>query len=137
MKKVFRNSDQLQCIFTDEGVTFYGTKQDVYAPYGSMDSIKLSLLGILQATCHTQIFSFTVDRKDRAEMKEMVKYAAEAIKTAPKAEVQMIDLTKKQEKDQVSEDLSPEEQLKKYKTLFIQGAISKEEYDAQKRRLKN
>lgn len=36
----------------------------------------------------------------------------------------------------VSEDLPAEEQLRQYKALFIQGVISKEEYDARKRQLK-
>ena len=137
MKKSFKNSSHVECIFTDEGITFYGDQQEVFFPYGCIDSIKLSLFGILQATCGTQICSFAVDHKEKAEMKEMVKYAKDAMATAPKAEPQIIDLTKKDEKDIVSSDLSPEEQLKQYKAQFIQGIISKEEYDARKRQLKN
>ena len=90
---------------------------------------------MLQATCHTQICSFAVDHKDRAEMKEMIRYAREAMQTAPRAEMQLFDLTKKAEKDRVSADLPAEEQLKQYKAQFIQGIISKDEYDAKKRQL--
>ena len=129
MKTVFTNPDKLQCIFTDDGVTFCGATQDAYMPYGCIDSISLSLMGILQATSRSQICTFTIDRKDRGEVKEMIRFAKEAMKTAPKAEFQLLD--------KAQSGLSPEEQLKQLKQQFIQGAISKEEYDARKRLLKN
>ena len=66
MRKVFENSGSLKCIFTDDGITFYGSRQEVYFPYGCIDSIKMSLMGVLQAVSHIQICSFAVDRKDRA-----------------------------------------------------------------------
>ena len=135
MKKVFRNSSKLECIFTEEGITFYGAEQEVYFPYGCIDSIKMSFMGVLQATCHTKICCFAVDRADKSAMKEMVKFAKEAMVSAPKAEPQVIDLTHKSEAETVPADLPPEEQLKRYKALFIQGILSKEEYDAKKRQL--
>ena len=136
MRKAFSNSNHVQCIFTDESVTFYGDEQAVCLPYGCIDEIKMSLLGVLQATSHTRICSFTVDHRDRAEVKEMVKYVRKAMTTAPKAELQVIDLVAKDEKNAVPNDLPPEEQLKMYKAQFVQGIISKEEYDAKKLQLK-
>ena len=136
MKKKFSNANHVRCVFTDEGVTFCGETQDVYFPYGAIDDISLSLMGILQASHRAQFCTFAVDRKDRAEVKEMIRFARKAKASAEPAEVQFIDLKKQDEAAGVSADLSPEEQLKKYKMLFIQGAISKEEYDAKKRLLK-
>ena len=136
MKKSFKNKDQVEVIFTDEGVTFYGAEQEVYFPYGCIDEIRMSLLGILQCNHLANVCSFAVDHKDRKEMKEMIQFAREAMKTAPEGELQIFDNTKKDASEQVSGDLSPEEQLKKYKEQFIQGIISKEEYDLHKRQLK-
>ena len=135
MKQSFRNSSQVECIFTDEGITFYGAEQEVYFPYGCIDSIKMSFMGVLQATCHTKICCFAVDRGDKSTMKEMIQYARKAMATAPRAEPQVIDLTKKSESEIIPSDLPPAEQLKRCKALFIQGIISKEEYDAKKRQL--
>ena len=134
MKQVFRNKDQLECIFTQDGVSFCGTKQEVYLPYGAIDSINMSLLGILQVTHRAQVFTFTVNRADKAAIKEMIRFTREAMKTAPKEELKIMDLSKQTEL--VDSALSPEEQLKQYKTLFIQGQISKDEYDMKKRQLK-
>lgn len=75
MKTVFANSGGVQCIFTDEGLTFSGNGQEVYYPYGSLDTVKISLMGVLQASCRTRVCSFAVDRKDRAKAKEMIQYA--------------------------------------------------------------
>ena len=136
MTTLLKNASRQECVFTDEGVTFYGVKQEVYMPYGCLDSISMSFLGILQAACGKHICSFAVDRKDRAIAKEMVKFAKQAMLTAPKEELKFIDLTQKSEDEVVSSDLSPEEQLKQYKQQFIQGVISKDEYDAKKRLLK-
>ena len=134
MKKSFKNKDQVEVIFTDEGVTFYGIGQEVYFPYGCIDEIRMSLLGILQVNHLANICSFTVDHKDRKEMKEMIKYAREAMKTAPEGELQIFGTDSACDENA---GLSPEEQLKKYKEQFIQGTISKEEYDLHKRQLKN
>ena len=136
MKHSFQNKHGVECIFTDEGVTFYGAMQEVFYPFGSIDTINLSLLGVLQVAHRSQVCSFAVERGDRAQVKELVRNAKEAMKTAPKAEVQFVDLTQKSEKDVISPKLPPEEQLKQYKAQFIQGIISKEEYDLKKRRLK-
>ena len=134
MKKVFRDKNQLECIFTEEGISFYGAKQEVSVPYGAIDSINMSLLGILQVTHRAQVFTFTVARGDKAEMKEMIRYAREAMGTAPKEELKIID--RSAQAVLVDSSLSPEEQLKHYKTLFIQGQISKDEYDLKKRQLR-
>ena len=134
MKKVFRDKNQLECIFTEEGISFYGAKQEVSVPYGAIDSINMSLLGILQVTHRAQVFTFTVARGDKAEMKEMIRYAREAMGTAPKEELKIID--RSAQAGLVDSSLPPEEQLKQYKTLFIQGQISKDEYDLKKRQLR-
>ena len=136
MKYTFQNKHGVECIFTDEGVTFYGAMQEVFYPFGSIDTINLSLLGVLQVAHRSQVCSFAVERGDRARVKELVRNAKAAMKTAPKAEVQFVDLTQKSEKDVISPKLPPEEQLKQYKAQFIQGILSKEEYDLKKRRLK-
>ena len=133
MKKSFVNPDRVEVIFTEEGVTFYGAQQDIFFPYGCLDTVRMSLLGVLQVVSRSSVACFAVNRADRAEMKKMVAYAKEAMKTAPKDTVKVIDLN---QETQVSAALSPEEQLKQYKTLFIQGAISKQEYDVKKRQLK-
>ena len=136
MKHSFQNKHGVECIFTDEGITFYGAMQEVFYPYGSIDNISLSMLGVLQVGHLSRICSFAVDRADRAQVKELVRNAKAAMKTAPRADVQFVDLTKKAEKDVISPNLPPEEQLKQYKAQFIQGIISKEEYDLKKRQLK-
>ena len=137
MEKAFSNASQVQCIFTDNGITFTGTEQEIFFPYGCIDSLKMSLMGILQATSRARVCTFAVDRKDRAEVKEAVKAAHEAMKTAPFGEVQVIDTNDKNGQEKVSSELSPEEQLKEYKAMFVQGIISKEEYDAKKVLLRN
>ena len=133
MRKSFKNPDRVEVIFTEEGVTFYGAQQDVHFPYGCLDTVRLSLLGVLQVVSKSSVACFAVNRADRAEMKKMVAYARNAMKTAPKASVEVVDLS---QEAQVSGELPPEEQLKQYKALFIQGAISKQEYDLRKRQLK-
>ena len=135
MKKEFQDAHGLQCIFTDEGVTFDDKQQEIYMPYGSLDMIRISMLGVLQATSHATACNFAVARADRAEAKEMVKFARAAMETAPRAELQKFDHSK-DERLNVSADLSPEEQLRRYKQLFVQGAISKAEYDLKKQQLK-
>ena len=136
MRNAFTNSDRLQVIFTEESVTFYGVdRQAVYFPYGSLDLIKMSMLGILQAASGKRICSFAVAHKDRAQVKEMVRYARDAMKTAPREECRLIDLSGKADADQVPADLPAAEQLRRYKALFVQGVISREEYDVAKRRL--
>ena len=135
MKKSFKNSSRVECVFTDDGISFYGSQQEVYFPYGCLDSINMSFLGVLQAVCHTRICSFAVDRGDRAQVKQLIKFAREAMKTAPKEEPQVINVTEQCQEAQVPHTLPPEEQLKRYKALFIQGVITKDEYDLKKRQL--
>ena len=96
MNKTFSNSSQLKCVFTDDGVTFCNPTQEVYFPYGCIDYIKISLLGVLQAASHVRICSFAVDRKDRGEAKEAVKFAQEKMKTAPKDEPRVVTFPRRQ-----------------------------------------
>ena len=134
MRTVFQNKGQVQCVFTEEGVSFAGPQQEVNVPYGAIDSINLSLLGILQVTHRAQVFTFAVNRADRAAVKDMLRYAKDAMRTAPEGELKIIDLSK--QADLVDSSLPPEEQLKRWKTLFVQGVISKAEYDMKKRQLR-
>ena len=134
MRNAFTDANNMQCIFDDEGVTFADPKQEVFFPYGSIDNVKLSMLGVLQIASIPTVCTFLVDRKDRSAVKAMVKHTQQAMKTAPKAKPRVIDLSKSA--GDVDADLSPEEQLKHYKALFVQGVISKEEYDAHKRQLR-
>ena len=132
MKKTFTNPNHVEVIFTGDGIVFSGEKQkeQIYFPYGSIDLIKMSLLGILQVQSHARICTFAVERTDRAEMKKMISYALQALKTAPAAAVQILH------NDCDDPAVSTEEQLKQLKSRFIQGLISKEEYDLRKKLLK-
>ena len=135
MREAFQNKSQVSCTFTEDGVSFGGKEQEVFFPYSCIDTISMSLLGILQVNYRSKVCTFAVDRPDRARVKEMIRYAKEAMKTAPDAEIRTIDLTKGSA-GQVDPSLPPEEQLHQYKALFIQGVISKEEYEAHKHRIR-
>ena len=128
MRKEFTNSTGVRCVFTDEGVTFCDKKQEMFFPNGAIETINVSLLGILQVTHRAQVCTFAIDRKDRSEVRAAVKEVRQNAKNAPEAGVLIMDAQ--------SSDLSPEEQLKQLKEQFVRGAISKEEYDAKKRVLK-
>lgn len=88
----------------------------------------------MQVTHRAQVFTFAVNRGDRAAMKEMLRYTKEAMSNAPEGELKIIDLSK--QADLVDSSLPPEEQLKRWKTLFVQGVISKDEFDMKKRQLR-
>ena len=133
MKKIFTNPTRVQCLIDDDGISFYGGDQEVFFPYGSIDTLHMSILGVLQVTHRAQVCNFAVNRADRAEMKEAFAFAKEANQKAPAREPEFIKI---RQEAQVPVDLPVEEQLKQYKTLFVQGAISKAEYDAKKRLLK-
>ena len=130
MKKTFTNRTGMECTFTDEGITFLDKNREIYYPYGGLDSIAMSLLGILQAVCQGQVCTFAVNHQDRKEVKELIKTAKAAKETAPYGDPVVVNFT---QRDDIPADLPAEEQLKRYKALFVQGAISKEEYDARKR----
>ena len=133
MRKEFYNEKQkVHCIFDDEGVRFINPQQEFFYPYGGIDSIDLSLLGVLQVHYRAHVCTYTAWKGEKAGLKEMLKYAKEAMKTAPEAEPTIIDLTAKAD----DSGLSPEEQLKKLKMDFVQGRISKDEYDAKRRAIK-
>lgn len=122
MKKVYRDKFQMECSFTEEGIYFCNSRRDVYFPYGCLDS--LSLLGVMQAVSHAQVCCFTVFREDKAEIKELVKKAREAMKKAPKADPVVVDL----DKLPVDGNLSEEEKQKQYKALCVQGVLSRDQY---------
>ena len=131
MSKVFHDKFQMECSFTEEGITFCNSKRSVYFPYGCLDSLNLSFLGVMQAMSRAQVCCFTVEKQDKAEIKDLVKKAREAMKTAARAEAVIID----HEQIHVDQSLSPEEQLKQYKAQFVQGVLSKDQYDFMKKKL--
>ena len=133
MKKLFTNPTRVQCLIDDDGISFYGGDQEVFFPYGSIETLHMSILGVLQVSHRAQVCNFAVNRADRAEMKEAFAFAREANKNAPAATPEFIKI---RQQVQVPVDLSAAEQLKQYKALFIQGAITKAEYDAKKRLLR-
>ena len=131
MRKSFTNANGTQVVFTDDGISFYGSVQELFYPYGSVDLIRLSLLGVLQVGSKGKICCFVVDRKDRGALKQAMGFARKAMKSAPRAEALIFM------KDLVSAPgSSAEERLQRYRTLFVQGSITKEEYDHRKRQLK-
>ena len=129
MSRVFHDKFQMECTFLEDGITFCNSKRNVYFPYGSLDSLNMSFLGVMQAVSHALVCCFTADKKDKAEIKELLKQAKEKMKTAPREDAVLVDL----EKIHVDQSLSPEEQLKQFKTHYIQGVISKDQYDLMKR----
>ena len=124
MKKVYRDKFQMECSFTEEGIYFCNSRRDVYFPYGCLDSLSLSLLGVMQAVSHAQVCCFTVSREDKAEIRELVKKGREAMKKAPKADPVVVDL----DKLPVDVNLPAEEKQKQYKALYVQGVLSREQY---------
>ena len=134
MKKVFTNKTQVQLVFTDEGIGFYDSRQEMFFPYGSIDTLHMSLLGILQVTHLSRVCTFAVNSADRADVKTLIRSAKEAMAKAERTEPRFVDLTK--QAALVDAGLSSEEQLRQYKTLFIQGIITREEYNAKKQLLK-
>ena len=137
MNQGFRNSSQVECVFTDDGITFGGKEQEIFFPYSRIDTINLSLLGIFQVGYRSTICTFAVDRADRAAVKAAIKEAKELMKTAPDDEIRTIDLHAAAAEDPAVAGMSKEDQLKHWKSQFIQGVISKQEYDAYKRQLKD
>ena len=137
MKKVFQKPGQVTCAFTDKGVAFTSPVSEAYYPYGSIDTIHMSLLGVFQVTHLSKVCTFAVSRADRAAVKEAMKLAREAMKDAPRAEPLLVDLKNQPASLHVDASLPAAEQLKQYKALFVQGAISKELFDWKKLLLKD
>ena len=133
MREVFTNATRIQCIIDDEGISFYSGQQEIFFPYGSMDTLRLNLLGVLHVACGEQICSFAVDKADRSAMKEVLQQARQANADAPAGKAQYIPL---RQEVQVPVDVPAKEQLRRSKALFIQGAISKAEYDSKRRLLR-
>ena len=131
MKAVYENPGKHTVIFTDEGVSYYAEKQDVFYPYGCLDSIDMNLLGILHIVYKGNVACFTVERKDRSAMRQTIKEARELMKTAPPGQRKAF-----LKNFMVPQTLTEEEQLRKFKELYTQGKICKEEYDLKHRYVK-
>ena len=133
MKETFRNSSQQACVFTDDGVIFCGTQKDIFFPFGCIDTIQMSLLGILQITCPPTICTFAVDCQDRSAVRSLIKQVKAAMKDASPAALVTVNWAEPD--DRLPAGLSGEEKIKRYKAMFIQGAITKAEYDIRRSHL--
>ena len=133
MKTVFHDKHNMECIFTDEGVTFCDSRRDIFYPYGCLDSLELSFLGIMQAVCRSQVCCFNVSHKDRAEVKKLIAFARGEMASHSSGRPVIIE----KYQVHVDENLPAEEQLKQFKAMFVQGILSKEQYDLKKRLLAN
>ena len=132
MNRKFQNEAKILVLFSDSGILFYDPRNAVYFPYGCIDSIKLSLLNVLQVLSRPQVCNFAVDRGDKAAMKEAMAFAKEAMKTAPRASVQVYAVPQYGSENYVDPSLPAEEQLKQYKSQFVRGAISRDELEIHK-----
>ena len=132
MEKAYYDRFKMMCMVTEEGILFSNSLRDVYYPYGCIDSLNLSLLGVLQVVSRAHVCCFTASREDKAEIKALVKQAKAAMKQAAPAEPVVL------EQDTLGLDprTSPDLQLQQLKAMFVQGVISKEVYDLKKRLLK-
>ena len=129
MRKVFTDKFQMTCIFEDQGIIFSNVKRDVYFPFGCLDSLNMSLLGIIQAVSRSQVCCFTVKKEDKAELKELVKQGKAAMRAASGEEAVIVNKS--------SEDVDPalpkEEQLKLFKAQYVQGVITREQFNLEKK----
>ena len=132
MKKIFKNKDNMTCIFSDEGVSLYGDKKEAFYPYGCIKSLSLTLLGEMQLDFGLNEASFIPRKEDRAALRQAIKDSRELRKNAPYEEAKIYSKCRK-----VPDDLPAEEQLKQYKALFAACTISKGYYDLKKRLLKD
>ena len=130
MKEVFKNTGNLVCIFTEEGVSLYGKQKEAYYPYGSMKGIHVNLFGSLVIGLGSYEATFLIEKEDRPAVRRLVKEAREKIRTAEPEEFRIYGKCSK-----VPGDLPAEEQMKRYKDLFVTGTISKGYYDLKKRLL--
>ena len=130
MKKVFKNSLPLTCIFTEEGVSLYGEKKEAFYPYGCMDSIYTGILGTLEIRFGFSEVSFRPEKADRPALRAAIKEARALVKTAEPDEAKVYSRCSK-----VPGDLPREEQLKQFKYLLSTGTISKGYFDLKKRLL--
>ena len=132
MKKVFRNSGKLICIFDDEGISLYSPKQEAFYPYGCMKSLHVNLLGMMAINLGPVSATFLAEKEDRPAMRDAVREAKLRIREAEPQEYKIYSKCSK-----VDGSLPAEEQLKQYKHLFTTGTISKGYYDLKKRLLKD
>ena len=131
MEKIFKDKYLMTCIFDEEGVIFSNAARDVYFPYGCLDSLSMSFLGVIQAVSRGQVCCFTAGKADKAELKEWIRKGKETMKTAPAAEPVLLDLSK----IGVDAALPAEEQLKQYKAHYVQGMLSRDQFNLKKRLL--
>ena len=129
MNMKFRNNADMQVLFTDSGITFYDPRNAVYFPYGCIDTIKLSILSVLQVMSHPQVCNFAVEYADKAAMKQAMSFAKDAMKTAPKASAQVFSIPQYGNENYVDPELPADEQLKRYKSQFVRGVISREVFE--------
>ena len=129
MSNIFHDKFGMELRVSQEGMLFLNSRRACYFPYGSMDSLNLSFLGVLQAVSHAQVCCFTAGKADKAELKELVKAGKAAMKTAPGAQAVIVDL----DQTGVDSSLSNEEKMKQYKANFVQGRLSKEQLDLMKK----
>ena len=132
MKKMFKNSGNLTCIFTDEGVSLYGKKNEAYYPYGCMKGIFMWFFGTMEIRLRDGEATFFTERADRPAMRKAIKDARARIRTAEPEEAKIYLKCSK-----VPDTLPKEEQLKQYLSLVSTGTISKGYYDLKKRLLKD
>ena len=123
MKKVFQDKYRMECTFSDAGILFRNSRRVTYYPYGCLESINLSFMGVMQAVSRAQVCCFIVSRENKAEIKELLKKTRAAMQSAPAAEPVVVDL----EKLPVDQSLPAEEQLQQFKTLYVQGVITKDQ----------
>ena len=132
MKKKFTNASQVHCVFTDDGITFYDPLDEIFYPYGSIEGINMSLMGVFQVSHMGFISTFTTDNlAQRREIREMIRYTKKAMKEAPKCEPVLMDVRKVK----LPAGLSVEEQLAEHKSMYVHGVITKDMYQAKKRLL--
>ena len=124
MKAIFENGAGNTVIFTDEGIYHYGEVQDTFYPYGCLTDVRMGIMGVLQIEYRPTIVSFTPLKPDRTAVRAAVKEARERMKTAPAAEKKTFIKS-----FMVPDTLPPEEQVKKFRELYVRGVISKEEYN--------
>ena len=127
MKKVFQNSANLICIFTEDGVCLFGEKKEAFYPYGCMDRIYMGLLGSLEIRFGFSEVTFRPEREDIGAMREAIHEAKALKKTAEPGEAKVYVKCSK-----VPDTISKEEQLKQFKSLLSTGTISKGYFDLKK-----
>ena len=88
MRKIFRNALWQKVIFTDEGIFFESRKK--FYPYGSIDKIKVGLLGLsVENKAEGIPCTFAIDSSDKKAVKELVDYAIQKNAISPPAKPEL------------------------------------------------